>query len=62
MEKFTAILDCIDAKLIHVEFFPYSVRSFLFVLHDKIADDMEKCLYKFVDSAWRECFRPPKSL
>lgn len=56
IKKFKQIHDEIETRLFYLRFSRYSVRDYLFVLHNDIIEDVYTFLCEFVKNSWGECF------
>ena len=56
IKRFKQIQDEIENKLFYLRFSRYSVRDYLFVSQNDIAEDIYAFLCEFVKSSWGECF------
>lgn len=57
INRFRPIRNFVNAELICLRFFRYSVRDYVFVLHHDITEKVTYALEKFVKGLWGECFQ-----
>ncbi len=57
INRFRRIYGLVDAELICLRFFRYSVRDYVFVLHHNIAKTIKDALKVFIQTPWGNCFQ-----